>query len=756
MPQVDRFKALTGLMVGLALTAACGGGPTKEEYFASAEGFAKEEKYPEAIVQYRNAIAVDAQYGEARFKLAEAYVRTNDLARAMGEYIRAADLMPENTEAQLQATRFLLLARRFEDARTRAESVLARDPKNVDAQIAKATAMAGMRDIRGGIAEVEEAIKIDPDNARSHMMLGAMQISQQRAEEAEAAFKRAVEVDPTSVEAKQALASFYWSAGKLPEAEDGLKQAVAADPNNLASQRALATFLIAQGRAVEAEAPLKTVADTTKTPAARLALADYYLGQRRLPDARPIFDELAKTDDGYIPARIRLAQLDYSTQKPEAGHKHINEVLAKDAKQVDALVMRAQMLLAERKADEALASAQAAVAANANSAAAQNALGDVLVVKAEPATALRAYNEALRINPRLVGAKLKVAQLQMQSGDTEGAVQSTEEAVRQSQGNPAARMLRARALIARRDYSRAQEDLTVLAKEFPKAPQVHAQIGELQLAQQNRVAARKSFDTALALSPDSFEGLRGRVLLDLLEGKAAQARDLVDQQLTRAPRSPQLLLLSAGVHAAQNNQAKQEEALNKLIEVDPNNLQGFAALAGLYVRQGKLDQARQRYETLSARGASAVAAKTMVGLIYEAQNRPVEAKAAYEKLLASDPDSAVAANNLAWRYAEDGGNLDVALQLAQTAKRGLPDAPEVNDTLGWIYLKKELFSQAISSFQAAGQAAPTSPDYKYHLGMAYAKAGNKVKAAEEFDAALKLKPDYKEAAAARRALAAGN
>ena len=755
---MKRIKALTSLTVACALAVACSG-PTKEEYFASAEAFAKEAKYPEAIVQYRNAIAADPQYGQARFKLAEAYVKSNNpenVPRAMGEYIRSADLMPDNIEAQMQAVQFLLLARRFEDARTRAENVIRRNPRHVEALIAKATAMAGSRDIIGGIAQIEEAIRIDPDNSESYMMLGALQISQQRLAEAEAAFKRAVEVDPKSVAAKQAMASFYWSTNRMPDAENWLKQAIALEPGNLTSQRAYTTFLISQGRAAEAEAPLKAVAEATKTTPAKLTLADYYLGQRRVDQATPILNDVATAEDGYIPARIRLAQLEYATNKQQSAHQRIKEVLAKDAKQVDALVMQAHMLLTERKVDEAQKSAEAAVAANANSAPAQNVLGDVMVVKAEPQVALRAYNEALRINPRVVAVKLKVAQLQMQQGDADAAVLATEEAVRQSRGNPAARMLRARALIARRDYNRAEEDLAALAREFPKVPQVHAQIGELQLAQNNRAAARKSFDTALALAPDGFEGIRGRVLLDLLEGKSAAARDLIDRQLAKSPNSPPALLLSASVHAAQNNQAKQEETLHKLIQIDPNNLQGFAALAALYVRQGKLDQARQRYESLGTKGASAVAAQTMVGLIYEAQNRPAEATAAYEKLLATNPESAVAANNLAWRYAEDGGNLDVALQLAQTAKRGLPDSPDVNDTLGWIYLKKDLTSQAIASFQQALQAAPVRADYKYHLGMAFAKAGQWVKAAEEFDGAIKLRPDFKEAVDARRRLAIGN
>ncbi len=749
-----RVRALAALVLALALTAACGG-PTKEEYFASGEAFAKEGKFPEAIVQYRNAVALDAQYGEARYKLGDAYVKTNDLPRAMGEYIRAADLMPANLEAQLQAARFLLLARRFEDAQTRTEKALAIDANNVEAQIAKATALAGQggaENFTKAISQVEEAITLDPDNARSHMILGLMQRSQEHMTEAEAAFKRAVEVAPKSVDAKQALATFYWTNNRLPEAEDWLRQSVALDPTNLASQRALATFLIVQGRAAEAEAPLKAVAEATKATPAQLALADYYLGQRRFDDARPLLNAAAAKDDGFVPAKIRLAQLDFGQERRDAAHQAIKDVLARDAKQVDALVLQTRMLLSERKPEEALASAHAAIAANPQAAAAQNILGDANVAGADPDKAMRAYNQALRLNPRIVSAKLKVAQLQMQKGDAESAVIAADDAVRQSPTNPAAKLLRARALTLRGDYARAQTDLDELTKDFPKAATVHAQMGELHLARQNRAAARRSFEQALAINPDLFEGLRGRIFVDLVDGKADQAKLLAERQLEKSPNNPQLLLLAAGVYSAMKDTARQEATLNKLVEIDPDNLQGFAALASLYVRQGKLDQARDKYEALGSRGSNTVAAKTMVGLIYEAQNRRAEATAAYEKLLEVEPEAAVAANNLAWRYAEDGGNLDVALSLAQTAKRKLPDSAEVSDTLGWIYLKKDLDVQAVTAFQDSVRLDPNTADYQYHLGMALAKTRDRARADQAFGAALKLKPDHKEAAAARQTL----
>jgi len=80
-------------------------------------------------------------------------------------------------------------------------------------------------------------------------------------------------------------------------------------------------------------------------------------------------------------------------------------------------------------------------------------------------------------------------------------------------------------------------------------------------------------------------------------------------------------------------------------------------------------------------------------------NRVQEAKQVYERLLAMDRHAAIAANNLAWLYAEAGGNIDQATDLAQMAKSLAPDQPAFNDTLGWIYYKKDLVEQAVPLLQ---------------------------------------------------------
>jgi tetratricopeptide (TPR) repeat protein len=179
----------------------------------------------------------------------------------------------------------------------------------------------------------------------------------------------------------------------------------------------------------------------------------------------------------------------------------------------------------------------------------------------------------------------------------------------------------------------------------------------------------------------------------------------------------------------------------------------YGMLGQIYAAQRRLDEARREFEQGAQRQPKAVGPPTIVGMIYEIQANKAEARKWYEKALAIDANAAVAANNLAWLTAEEqGGNLDIALKLAQTAKSRLPDRPEVDDTLGWVYYKKDLATLAISSFQASIQKDAKNPLYHYHLGMAYMKNGDKDKARESLKQALSLNPKFEGAADAQKSL----
>ena len=749
-----RWSAL-GLTV---LTACCGSTAAESagEYLNSGNRYAADRRYSEAIIEYRNAIAADPKLGTAHARLAEAYLETNDSRNAVRELVIAADLLPQDARIQIQAGQLLLLMGYFDDARTRALNALAIDPRNVEAQVLKGNASARLQYIDTAIAHINEAIALDPEDPRGHASLGALELEKGRLAEAEAAFKRAVEVDPKSAHAHMALANFYWSTNRFAEAERPLERAIAIDPKSMMAQHALATFYIATNRLADAERPLKVLADTQRDDASKLALADHYVATKRLPEAVSILRQVAAGPSGFAEATLRLATIDYSPTRRTAGHQAVDAVLARQPKNSRAAMLKSRFLLTEGKVEDALAHARSAVAADPESAPAHYWLGSIQARARHIDEAIESFAAVIRINPRIGAAKLRLAELQLQKGSAPAAVDFAEQAVAEAPRGIEPRLILIRSLVANGDLRRAETLAQELLDDHPNVAEIHAQFGDILLARRESAGARKAYDRAAAIDPDSLHALRGHLQLDIEARNVSGARARIEREIAKSPKSAPLWFLSAAVHAAARDVAREEAALGEVIALDPSNPQAFEALAAIYVRTGRLDEARAEYERLIATRPKSVAALTMVGMILEAQRKPAEAQAAYERVVAQSPSAAVAANNLAWLYAERGGNLDMALQLAQTASSQLPKVAGVSHTLGWIYLKKNLPRLAIPALQSSIENDPKNALYHYHLGLAYAQAGDRDRARAAFDDALKLKPDYREASEARQGLASAS
>src|SRR5262245_32071805 len=91
-----RTRTLTCLAAVLGMLAACSRGAAY--YLKSGNDYFAKKQYNEAIVQYRSAIAKNPRLGEARARLADAYVEVGQGGNALREYARAADLLPDDVE----------------------------------------------------------------------------------------------------------------------------------------------------------------------------------------------------------------------------------------------------------------------------------------------------------------------------------------------------------------------------------------------------------------------------------------------------------------------------------------------------------------------------------------------------------------------------------------------------------------------------------------------------------------------------------
>jgi putative PEP-CTERM system TPR-repeat lipoprotein len=731
------FRAALPICLAILLAACSSPEAQKKQHFEQGNKYAAEKRDDFAVIEYANAVRIDSKFGEARLKLAETYERMNNLRAAIPEFIRAADALPDNRDVQIKASQLLILVGRFEDAKARTTALLAKNPKDVDALLLRANALAALKDPSGAIEEVEEALRVEPTESRALVSLGAIRMQSGQKGEAEAAFKQAITLQPGSVEARIAYANFLWSTAQPTDAEREIKQALTLQPRHLLANRMLAALYQATNRLGEAEPPLKLVAEVSAAPGAKFELAQFYAATRRPDQATKILSGLAAGKDTFARAETMLAAIEYEGGRKQQAMARLNKVLERAPRDTAALVMKARWLTSDQKLDEAVDAAKAAVAAEPRSAMAQYTLGVVHTLRGDTSEAVKYYTEALRLNPRFRSAQIQLSRINLARGDREAAFRFAQEA-QVGSANVDAGVALVRSLIAKGDLTRAEAEVKELLRTWPNTSSVHAVNGTLRAMRKDNAGSRAAFTKALELAPDNIDALGGLIAVDLNEKRFTDAAAKIEAELAKQPDRPDLLSLAAAVYDRAGQKDRAEQALRHAVTANPQFVSGYALLAQLYLNQKRLDEARGEFETILKRDPKAVGARTMVGIILEAQGKRDEAKRWYETTVADLPSAAIAANNLAFMYADEGKNLDVALSLASNAKKQLQDSAEVDDTLGWIYYKKDLPSLAVAPLEESLKKKPTSATILYHVGVTYAKLGDKAKSRDALERALKL------------------
>ena len=743
------------LFLALATGVACSQDPevAKRQYLAEGDQYMTGKKYTEAVLSYRNAVRLDERAGESRMKLADALLAAGDGQNGLRESVRAADLLPDNAEVQLRAGSLLLLAKQYPEARARAMTVLAKEPQNPRALILLGNSLAGLQELDAAIEQVEQAIDQDPLRTFSYENLGNLYIAKGDQDAAEGAFRRAVAATPKSVLAHVSLANYLWARGKRDEAERELKVAIEIEPTSTTANRALATLYLTQGKGKEAEPYLQAYAAESRTTEARVGLADYYISARMIPQAAEVLNALVKEADGFAPATLRLAGLDFAANRKPEAYAKVESVIAREPKNPMGLELKVRFLLADQKFPEALAAANALVEADPTSVRGRYLQAVGLEATGAIDEAITGFQAVLAARPAETAAQIKLARLHLVRRNYQGALSLAQQAVKARPQSVEAHLVYAQALFRTGDMTNAERELVMLAKAAPSSADVHAWLGLVHETQKNPGAARRAYERAFELNPQSSAALAGLVTTDLAEKRNASALARLATQLAARPNDPALVMMSAMTHTQLRDFDKAETAYRRVLELDANNLEAYTRLGALYVAQNRLDEAAKAFEEMTRRDPMPVAAETMLGTIKAVQKKPQEARRHFERALELNPRAAVAANNLAWDYANSDGNLDVALQLAQTAKAERPDVAQITDTLGWIYYKKGLTALAVSTLGEATRQEPSDPGIFYRLGLAYLQDGKKEEARTSLQHALKLNPKFSAADEVRRVLA---
>ena len=199
-----------------------------------------------------------------------------------------------------------------------------------------------------------------------------------------------------------------------------------------------------------------------------------------------------------------------------------------------------------------------------------------------------------------------------------------------------------------------------------------------------------------------------------------------------------------------NNAPDALAAAQKAMQLNPTDGIAVTDYSRAAVLQGNPQAAIATWKTWVAAHPNDARAFALLGTLEEATADPNAAEDYYKKALAIQPDQPAAANNLAYLMMQRGQDIDVALSLAETAHRAMPNSPDTTDTLAWAYYNKGTYGSARDLLESVEKTTPDNPSIEYHLGMIYSKLGDKADAITHLKKAVALAPTTQSGKSASR------
>jgi len=750
-------------LLAAALLSGCSRDPNvrKQKYFESGQRYFAEGKYSEAEIQYSNAIRIDPRFAKAHYELARTYLRLGDGDRAYLELKSTVDLDKNNYRALTDLANLLSAARNpdgspqadsMKEAKSHLDVLRANQPDSAETRQAWANYYTAQNDVSSAIREMQQAIAIDPNRSESYLALGVLQQSAKLNDEAERSYDNAINADPKAINAQLALGSFYEYCNRLPESEQQFKHAIDVDPKDPAPRIALVHLFMQEGKKNDAESFLqKTKNDLPNTSEGYRMLGDYYFATGDLDKATTEYEGLYRDHPKDPRVKRNYIQLLILKNRLEDAARLNDEILKSAPRDTDALVYKGQIQMRQNHLDAAVDALQSALQNDPDNAVAHYQLGLAFDRQRDSTRAEAEWRKAVSLRPDLTDAQFALAAVERFRGNFAAVLDIAQQIINSQPYAADGFLLKCVAETALKKYSSAQQDAEDGMQRAPQSPAPYVQMGNVHVVQKHYADAESYYRQALDKDPSSADGLSGLMNTYVAQKQFDKAIAAANAQIAKSPNSSNFYdLLGTALFTGKKDLPGAEAALHKAIELDKNNTDALEKLGKVQVQAGATDQALALYQQSIKDNPRETRFYILAGELYESKQNWDQAKTMYQQALSIEPDQPLASNNLASLMLEQGGNVDVALAMAETARRGMPDSPDAADTLGWAYYQKGIYQSAISQFQEALRlsekaGAPDDAVVHYHLGLAYQKANQTALARQQLEKALKLSPNNPDA-----------
>jgi tetratricopeptide (TPR) repeat protein len=736
----------------LTLLIACH--RSAQDYINKGDKFFAAGKYADAEINYSNAVKITPQRGEAYYKLGLAQIKQDKGVAAHQVLQRAVALLPKHLEAKVAladvAFAFYFTDRRkpqalYDEVARLTSEILAINPNSPDGfRLTGALRLLDLKPIES-VEAYRRANELRPNDR--DILLGYTQALFQsgRTAEAERSAVDLLRTNPAFGPIYDILYGQYIVLHRTADAEHVLIQWATKNPKDSTAVLRLARHYARLQKPKEMAAALQRMLDNPANfPQARMEVGDFYAGLGNWAEAGTQYERGVQADSkNAVAYRKKMVTALLAQGKEQAGAGMLDLIIKQAPNDSEARAARANLWLQTgnpEKLDAALAEFQALLKEHPDEATLHYNLGRTYVLK-DDATAARArFLQAAQLRKDFLLPRLELAQIAISQHNPEEALRYAEEIAKIDPADPRGRLLRAAGLREAGRLAEAHNELRFLLKDHPQYRDAQVQVGLLAIDEKRFKAAEDVFRGLAEVGGTDLRPVAGLATTYSLQRQYDKAIQVLTEESKRMPDASAVrnLLATTAIQAGRYPLAI--ENFQRVLAASPKSVEAHVNLAEAYRLKGDVPSAiatlrkAKQLDTKDLRAAMVLAAE-----FYIVEDL-VESRDIVQHIVQLQADNAAALNSLAFLMSETGGNLDEAQKLAERALRKDGKNTSVQDTLGWIYLKKGVIDSALQIFSNLVTKEPGNASFRYHFGAALLKKSDRNRARTELQAALASRP----------------
>ncbi len=749
-------RKLFAILPLLLLLAACNRDP--QTLIDNGNKFFAKGKYKEAVIMYRRVVQKNPRNGEAYYRWALTDLKLGAYSEALHMLRRAVELQPNNADAMTKLADLYLLAstqdknhqaEALKESKELVDKLLKLDPQSYDAHRILGQMALLNRQHQEAVKELALANQIKPDQQDVVLTYFQALVLNDQFPDAEKLANEMIAKQKDYAPIYDVLFLQYMRLKRPEDAERILKLKCDNNPERANYLMQLAAHYYLLNRRSDMDAVIQRVTDEKKFPEGHLLAGDFFYFRAREYDHAEMQYEAAikafpKDKAAY---QKRLVELNATLGKKQEANALIAAILKDNPKDNDAIAMRAALMLTtgdRQQINLAANDLQSLVSKTPHNHLLQFNLARALIAKGDIEGARVHLEEAVKIRTDFIAAREILARIYLSKGDPGKALKASDEILVFDHGNLQAHLTRSSALLALGDRDKAREELDFIAKAYPQNPDARYQVGYLALQDKDYKKAEQVFGDLYKSSPNDRRGFIGVTETMIAQGHMNDAIKETEKAVEREPERRDLKLFLANDYKRAERYDDAIKLYQVLLDKEPKNADLLFKSAETLRLKGDLNASMENFRKCSQAAPADTTCLTLLAMVLQGTGRDDQAKPIYEQILKIQPDHPVALNNLAYIKAQEGVDLDQALTMAQRAVQKAPASLDLNDTLGWIYIKKNLSENATSIFKDLVTKDPNNSTFHYHYAMALAQKGDRITAKNEFEKALQHKPSKDE------------